>query len=177
MKTHLGWLGAVRFVHRVCYRAARALATFGAIILVAVALSVSASILRRVFTGQQIFGDYEIVSMGSALAILLFLPLCVAMRGHVSVTFFTEFLPARHQRRLDTVWLVVLAVAAAILVWRLNIGLQSSWSRNEVTGLLRLPLFLVNAAAVVGAAGTSVLAVLEFVRDVLGYRLDEEPHA
>lgn len=174
MTTYPGLFGAVRAIHLVCHRAARLLATGGAVILVGVSLTVSASILLRLFTGQQILGDYEIVAMGSALAILLFLPLCVAMRGHVAVTFFTDFMPRWQQKWLETLWMLVLAVAAAILVWRLNLGLQSVWTRGEVTGLLRLPMYLVNAAAVLAAAGTSLLALLEFIRDLFYYPLDEE---
>ncbi len=168
------WLGRVRRLHQLLRGAARGLATLGALILIGVALTVASSVLMRLFTGQQILGDYEIVAVGSALAILLFLPLCVAMRGHVAVTFFTDFLPGRYQRGLETVWLLVLALAAGILVWRLSLGLQTSWTRGEATGLLRLPLYLVNATAILGVVGTAVLAALEFCRDLLGYSVDDE---
>lgn len=133
----------------------------GAVILSAAALIVVWSVLLRAVTGGQVQGDFEIVSVASGIAILLFLPHCQARRGHVTVDVFTGWLPPAVLRRIELLWSCALAVAAALLAWRLCAGLAEAWSRNDVSMILHIPLTLVFAAAVIGVAGTSILALLQ----------------
>jgi TRAP-type C4-dicarboxylate transport system permease small subunit len=140
----------------------------GAVILSAAALIVACSVLLRAFVGGQVRGDFEIVSVASGIAILLFLPYCQAKRAHVSVDVFTGWLPPAALRRIELLWSSALAVAAALLAWRLCAGLAQAWSRNDVSMILNIPLTLVFAAAVIGVAGTSILALLEVLAAASG---------
>ena len=117
--------------------------------------------LLRTFAGGQVKGDFEIVALASGIAILLFLPYCQARRAHVVVDVFTAWLPRRVLRRLDALWSVALAVGAAALAWRLALGLEEAWRRDDVTMMLHLPLYAAYAAAVIGVAATSLLALLD----------------
>lgn len=141
-------------------RLAAALAVLGAVILLAAAVTVTASVVVRIVTGGQIKGDFEIMSVASGIAILLFLPYCQALKAHVFIDTFTGWLAPSLNRAIDAVWLLVTAAAMSLLTWRLGIGLGEAWANNDVTVMIRIPLAVVFAAAVVGAAGTAVLAVL-----------------
>lgn len=141
-------------------RLAAALAVIGATILLGAAVTVTSSVVVRIVTGGQIKGDFEIMSVGSGIAILLFLPYCQALRAHVFIDTFTGWLPPSINRAIDGAWLLVMAAAMALLTWRLGIGLDEAWANNDVTVMIRIPLAIVFAAAVIGVAGTAVLAVL-----------------
>lgn len=140
----------------------------GAAILSAAALIVACSVLLRAFAGGQVRGDFEIVSVASGIAILLFLPYCQARRAHVTVDVFTGWLPPAALRGIELAWSCALAVAAGLLAWRLGAGLAEAWSRNDVSMILNIPLTLVFAAAVIGVAGTSILALLEVLAAASG---------
>lgn len=141
-------------------RLAAALAVIGTTILLAAAVTVTSSVAVRIVTGGQIKGDFEIMSVGSGIAILLFLPYCQALRAHVFIDTFTGWLPPSINRVIDGAWLLVMAAAMALLTWRLGVGLEEAWDNNDVTVMIRIPLAIVFTAAVIGVAGTAVLAVL-----------------
>jgi TRAP-type C4-dicarboxylate transport system permease small subunit len=151
---------AVR-AHAMLARLAAVLAVLGAALLLVAALIVTCSVLLRTFAGGQVKGDFEIVALASGIAILLFLPYCQAMRAHVTVDVFTARLPRTVLRRVDALWSAALAVAAAVLAWRLSVGLEEAWRRNDVTMMLHLPLSAAYVAALIGVGATSLLALLD----------------
>jgi TRAP-type C4-dicarboxylate transport system permease small subunit len=144
-------------------RIALVLAVLGAALLLAAAVIVAYSVVLRAVAGGQVTGDFEIVAVASGIAILLFLPYCQAMRAHVTVDVFTGWLPRPVLRWIEALWSAALAVAAAALAWRLSIGLEEAWRRNDVTMLAHLPLYAAYAAAVIGVGGTSLLALLDLI--------------
>ncbi len=119
--------------------------------------------LLRTFAGGQVKGDFEIVALASGIAILLFLPYCQAMRAHVTVDVFTLWLPRTLQRRIDALWSAALAVGAAALAWRLALGLEEAWQRDDVTMMLHLPLSAAYVAGLIGVAATALLALLDLL--------------
>jgi TRAP-type C4-dicarboxylate transport system permease small subunit len=151
-------------LHRRLTTAARLVSALGAVCLLGAALVMVASIILRMATGRQIIGDFELISMGSAIAIFLFLPYAQARRAHVSVTIFTDWLPRRATRALDAVWSLVLALAAAVVAVQLVEGFQEQIEYNNRTTLLRIPMAVAFAPAILGVAATSLLALV----DVLG---------
>lgn len=104
----------------------RALAFGGGFILAVIALVTVASIIGRffLFAGLgPIKGDYEIVEMGSAIAIFAFMPFAQFKRAHVVVDIFTMRLPMRFQTFLGFVGDVLIALASGVLLWRFWLGL------------------------------------------------------
>jgi TRAP-type C4-dicarboxylate transport system permease small subunit len=149
--------------HEAASRIAAGLAVLGAALLLAAAAIVAYSVLLRIVVGGQVKGDFEIVGLASGIAILLFLPYCQATRAHVTVDVFTGWLPQGVLRRIEALWSLLLALAAAALAWRLGFGLEEAWRRNDVTMMAQLPLYAAYAAAVIGVAGTSILALLDLL--------------
>jgi TRAP-type C4-dicarboxylate transport system permease small subunit len=149
--------------HRAASTLAVVLAVAGAAVLLAAAAVLTYSVLLRVVASGQVRGDFEVVAVAAGIAIFLFLPYCQARHAHVLIEVFTAWLPARVRARMDALWSLVLAAAGALLTARLLVGLGEAWSRNDMTMMLELPLFVVFVAAVIGFAGTSLLALLDFV--------------
>jgi len=75
-------------VGRMLYRIAKWLAIFGGIVLSAMALLTTASVIGRSIFLQPIPGDFELVAIGTGLAVFAFLPWCQIVRGNVMVDFF-----------------------------------------------------------------------------------------
>ncbi len=111
---------------RVIEGLARALAWAGGLILVAIALITVASITGRalIFAGlSPIKGDFELVEVGCAIAIFFFLPWCQLRRGHVTVDVLVARFPPRAQAVFGLIGDVLITLAAAVILWRLWLGL------------------------------------------------------
>lgn len=144
-------------------RIAAFLAVLGTLILIGAALAATWSVILRLTVNGQLRGDFEILSVGSGLAILLFFPYCQSNRAHVVIGIFSDWLPARIRRPVDALWSLVLAAGAAFLCWRLWLGLIETWENNDVTAMLHIPLAIVSLAALAGVAGTAAIAALDVI--------------
>lgn len=149
----------------------RALAFAGGFILAVIALVTVASIIGRffLFAGLgPIKGDYEIVEMGSAIAIFAFMPFAQFKRAHVVVDIFTTGLSLRFQTFLGLIGDSLIALASGVIVWRFWLGLgekipygsealRSTLSMGykpffaETTYELSVPIWIPYSLAFVGA--------------------------
>ncbi|MGH8630902.1 MAG: TRAP transporter small permease, partial [Burkholderiales bacterium] len=86
---------------------ARVSAFLGGAITTVIALTSVTSITLRSLGFQPIQGDFELVQVGLAAAIALFLPWCQLKGGNILVDFFTAGASVRTQRRLDCIGAVL----------------------------------------------------------------------
>ena len=136
------------------YRLCRAMASIGALVLVAVALMSVISITGRAlsFIGLgPVPGDFELVEAGTALAVFCFLPWCHLKGGHAVVDLLWNVYP-RPMRR------VMLALADALmlgvwvlLVWRMGLATMDYRGNGEVSFILQMPVWWGYAASMVPA--------------------------
>ena len=116
------------------------LAIAGGLVLLATALLTLVSVLLRWLTSQPIRGDFELVSLGSGLAVLGFLAWGSQMRANILVDSFTAWLPARVTDRMDAFWTLIWAVVMLLIAERMAQGAMDSWRNNMRTmGLLAMP--------------------------------------
>jgi TRAP-type C4-dicarboxylate transport system permease small subunit len=121
-------------------RIAAALALAGGTVLLATALLTTLSVLLRWFTSQPIKGDFELVSLGSGLAVLGFLAWGSVTRSNILVDSFTTWLPARVNGALDAFWSLAWAAVVLLIAERMAQGAVDTWTNNMRTmGLLALP--------------------------------------
>lgn len=117
----------------------RWLAVAGGLVLVFLSLMTVVSVLGRYFFGLPVHGDFEMVEMGCAVAIALFLPYCQLVAGNVAVDFFTGSAPARIKNVLDAIGCLLIAGVAAVFAWRLTLGGMDLHRFNDQTMVLGLP--------------------------------------
>jgi TRAP-type C4-dicarboxylate transport system permease small subunit len=141
-----------------------ALAMVGSLLVIAVALIVVTSVVRRWLTDDVIFGTVEIVEIATALAVFSFLPLCQARRGNVVVDTFTARLKPRALDRIDAFWDLVYAGAAALIAWQLLQGARDTIVSQTTSMMLGLPVGYAIAACAVMAAVLAVVAVATALR-------------
>lgn len=119
--------------------ACRAFALGGGIVLTGIALMSVVSIVGRATTGKPISGDFELVQMGCAISVAMFLPVCQMMRGHVIVDFFTAHAKPRTLALMDGVAGVVLGLASFLIASRLGAGMLELKANGDSTMILGVP--------------------------------------
>jgi len=140
-------------------RAAVLLAFAGGVALLLTATLSTASVLRRWITYQPIPGDFELVSMGSGLAVMAFLAYGTLLRTNILVDTFTTWLPRRIALAIDAFWMLVWAVIALLLAERLLIGALETRRSGTTTMVLLLPTWWAIGIAALCFAATGLAAL------------------
>lgn len=128
-------------VGRALFFLSRAFAGVGGLVLLSVAVMSVASIGSRVFVGTALLGDFELVQIGSAIAVTAFLPWGQMRGSHVLVDFFTTGVSPRWRARLDGVGALLLAACAGLVTWRMAIGTVGLKDSGETSMLLGVPIW------------------------------------
>lgn len=126
-------------VGRVLYTIAKWLAVFGGVILSGMALLTATSVIGRSLLAEPIPGDFELVAIGTGLAVFAFLPWCQLVRGNVLVDFFMSAAPPRAQIFADVVGGVAYLAIAALLTWRMIFGGIDMYKYNELSMTINFP--------------------------------------
>lgn len=137
-------------------RLARWLAILGGFSLIAITLMTVVSITGRslIWAGlAPVPGDFELVEVGTAIAVFSFLPWCQLNRGHATVDVFTSFLSERANRVIDLVTEVLMLLVMLLLAWRLWHGMMDKMRYQETTFILQFPVWWGYAAAMVALVG------------------------
>lgn len=129
---------------------ATALALAGGVLLVGMAGLTVVSVAGRWFAGRPITGDIELVQLGTATAIALFLPYCQRHGSHLVVDFFTARASGPMQRRLDAIGSVLAGAVFLLLAWRASVAVVDMRAAAETSMVLGVPLWLAYAAMVPG---------------------------
>ena len=118
------------------------LAILGGLTLVIVILINFVSILSRIIFLNPLVGDFELVEIGSAIAIASFLPLCHLKKGNVIVDFITAKLNFKKIAFLDCVSSVIYGLIALFFTWRMFFGAKDMYNYQEETMLLQFPIWI-----------------------------------
>ncbi len=141
-----------------------ALAAGGGAMLLATALLTTVSVARRWLIGQPVPGDFELVSLGSGVAVLGFLAYGTLARANIIVDTFTAWLPRRATQAIDRAWSLVWAAVAALLAERLLVGARETFASGTTTMALGLPTWWAVALGALGFAATALAALLWAMR-------------
>ena len=156
--------------------ACRFLATIGALILVALAIMTVVSVMGRYLFNRAISGDFEMVEVGCAMAISLFLPYCQLQNGNVIVDFVTMKAPAGVKRFLDAIGCVLLTIAFAVLAWRLSLGGYDLYRYNDQTMVLQIQTWIAFAVLVPSFALLSLVGLVTAKRSWMNQQPEHAEH-
>lgn len=159
---------------------ARSLALLGGVVLVAVTVVTTVSVLGRAIVtmaymdvadgafgmtwlrlaaawlvsigARPIPGDFELVEAGTGFAIFAFLPWCQLNRGHASVDLFTSAMSPTVNRVINLVSEILMTGIVGLIAWRLWYGLADKHRYGETTFILQYPLWWAYAICMVAAA-------------------------
>ena len=157
------------------YRLARWAAILGGVVLVALTIMIVVSIVGRSLIGlglAPVSGDFELVEMGTAVAVLLFLPWTYLKGGHATVDLLYTHLPAWARRGVLMISDLLMLAVWLLMTWKLFEGMLEKKQYMETTFILQMPLWWAYAACVVGAV-IGCLAYLARTATLFG--LGKEP--
>ena len=144
-----------RFLHACC----DACAALGGTILVLMAAMTVASVVGRAFFDRPILGDVELVQMGTAICVALFLPYTQLRGGNIIVDFFTQRAPPRAKSLLDGFGTLLYTLVMALVCWRLMAGGMSARESQETSVLMGIPLWIAYALMVPGFALSAIIGL------------------
>ena len=101
-------------------------------------------------------GDFEIVAVGTAMAVFLFLPYCYLNRGNVAVDIFISRMPRRAQSVMDLFAALLFGLIAGLFAWRMIYGLADTFGNRDISMILGFPIWI---AYPVGIASFTLLSV------------------
>ena len=157
------------------YRLSRWSAIVGGIVLVAITLMIVVSVSGRALIGLglgPVPGDFELVEMGTAVAVLFFLPWTYLKGGHATVDLLYMHLPAWARRAVVIVSDLLMLAVWLVLTWKLYEGMIEKKQYMETTFILAMPLWWAYAACLVGA----VIGCLAYIaRTATLFGLGKEP--
>lgn len=119
----------------------RGFAVIGGLVLLGMMLMTVVSVTRRTLFGAPIPGDFEMVELGSAIAVFCFLPWCQITGGNVLVDFFTMRSGARTNHLLEALGDLVYLLVGALILWRMVPGAMEFHAYGEQTMVLRIPIW------------------------------------
>ena len=126
-----GWLVAL----------CRWFAVIGGLVLLGMMIMTVVSVTRRTLFGAPIPGDFEMVELGSAIAVFCFLPWCQITGGNVLVDFFTMKSGPRTNHLLEALGDLVYLLVGALILWRMIPGAMEFHDYGEQTMVLRIPIW------------------------------------
>jgi TRAP-type C4-dicarboxylate transport system permease small subunit len=147
-------------MRRALSAAATAFALLGGVIVALVAALTVVSVVGRWAFATPIPGDVELVQLGTASALALFLPYCQLHGSHLIVDIFTVRSGAVLHRWLDAFAHVVAAAVLALLAARAAWGVESLRAAAETSMVLGVPLWLAYAPMVPSLALAALIALL-----------------
>lgn len=130
-----GWIGRAE-------KAAEWWALAGGALLVAVVLLTAVSAAGNILLDRPVPGDFEVVEIAVAVAVFAFLPHCQFTGANVAADIFTSRLGPRALAGLALLSSLVAAGFAALLLWRMSVGMLNYRADGETTHILGFPVWL-----------------------------------
>lgn len=139
---------------KLVYGASRFMAWFGGFVLSVLAVLSVVSIAGRAFSFAglgPVPGDFELVEVGTALAVFCFLPWCHLRQRHADVNLFWMLFPRFLRRALSVASDSLMLLIWLVLVWRMGLAMTEYRANAEVSFILQMPVWWGYAASMVPA--------------------------
>ncbi len=136
------------------FRLANWSAILGGVILVLITLMIVTSISGRAlvdFGLGPVPGDFELVEVGTAVAVFFFLPWTYLRGGHATVDLLYTYLPPKGKRAVMIISDLLMLALWLVLTQRLWEGLVERRQFFETTFILQMPVWWAYALCMVGA--------------------------
>ncbi|MCX7815386.1 MAG: TRAP transporter small permease [Tepidimonas ignava] len=136
------------------FRLAKWSALVGGLVLVALTLMSVASITGRALIGLglgPVPGDFELVEIGTGVAVFLFLPWTYLRGGHATVDLVYDRLPKAVRKAVSVACDVLMLALWVVLTWKLWDGMLEKREYLETSFILQMPVWWGYAAGLVGA--------------------------
>jgi len=126
-------------VGRILFRVSRLFAIFGGFVLCAMAVLTTLSVTGRAAFNAPITGDFELIAIGTGVAVFAFLPYCQLVRENVIVDIFMSKTPFKWRTFFDLIGNFLYVVIIILMLWRLPLGGIDLYENDQMTLILEVP--------------------------------------
>ncbi|MGB0960974.1 MAG: TRAP transporter small permease, partial [Halocynthiibacter sp.] len=150
------------------------------------------SVLGRKLFILPVPGDYELVELGTGVAVFFFLPWCQLRRSHVSVNLLVNRFSKLGQQIFVTLGNGSLLLLSGVILWRLWNGFAEKFPYGsdalrdffnmgykpfypETSYELQIPIWILYGAALVGALAFVLTSLLTLIEDLAPHQKDPRP--
>jgi TRAP-type C4-dicarboxylate transport system permease small subunit len=151
-------------------RIIEAWALAGGLLLLAVVLVNVASLAGNIAINQPVPGDFEVVEVGVAVSVFMFLPYCQLTGANVTADIFTAWAGPRLLAMLAFIASVVALIVAVLLLWRMSNGLIDYRQYREVTTIYQFPIWYAFIPILISLALLVVACVITLLHAMRGVR-------
>ena len=127
--------------------------------MAAMAAMTVASVAGRAFFARPILGDVELVQLGTAVCIALFLPYTQYRGANIIVDVFTARASPRARAVMDAFGTLLYTLMMSLVCWRLIAGGLSARESQEVSALMGVPLWIAYGLMVPGIALSAAIGL------------------
>ncbi|MBX3498437.1 MAG: TRAP transporter small permease subunit [Alphaproteobacteria bacterium] len=124
------------------------------------------SLVADILFGKPLAGDFELVEVGVAVAAFAFLPYCQLTGANVTADIFTQNARPSVVATLSAVAGAIALAFAALLLWRMALGLIELREYRETTTIVGFPIW-VAYVPILASLALLVAAALISLRDAL----------
>ncbi len=135
------------------------IALLGGLLSLGIAGLVVVSVIGRRFYNSPVSGDFELVQMGTAIAVFSFLAYCQARRGNIVVDTFMTWLPRRALDYVDAVWDIIYAGMMGLIAYCMTFGVIEHYRSGQTTMLLQIIVWPALAICTALAAFVALVAL------------------
>jgi TRAP-type C4-dicarboxylate transport system permease small subunit len=132
----------------------------GGLLLLAIVLMNTYSLLADITFRKPLPGDFELVELGVAVAAFAFLPYCQLTGANVTADIFTQNAGPRTVALLALLSSVIAFAFSLLLAWRMGLGLIDIRNYGETTTITGFPIWIAYVPVV---ASLAMLAVASFI--------------
>jgi TRAP-type C4-dicarboxylate transport system permease small subunit len=148
------------------FRLTYAMAILGGAVMSALALMIMVSVVGRALFNAPIYGDVEVVAVGTAIAVFLYLPYCQQKRGNVIVDLFLSHASERVRTLSDIAGYLIYGALAAVLTWRSVLGGLEMHQAGETSMILSIPTWYAFPFIVLSFGTLTLSCLLSIVDDL-----------
>lgn len=138
----------------------------GGLVIVALVLMNTYSLISDILFRRPLPGDFEMVEVGVAVAVFAFLPYCQLTGANVTADIFTQGAGPRTIALLGLLSAAIALLFSVLLIWRMTDGMLSYRQYREVTTITGFPIWYA-FVPIVASLVLLMLASLISIRDAL----------
>lgn len=148
----------------------------GVVILGVVAVNVYSVALVMLFD-RPFRGVYEIVQVGTAVGMFMFLPYCQITGSNVTADIFTSRLGRGTILALVGLGALLAIAFAGVLLWRMSFGLIDQMTYLETTAIYQFPLWYAYVPVLVSLALVGLAGIANLLQSTYGVVPEEAESA
>lgn len=146
--------------------------------LLLMGVAIAADVVMRWIFSAPIYGMSDLVELTTPVIVASCLPAAFAARQHIAIRFLGRAMPSRAGQAVELFGQLVALVLVAGMVWQVGRYTAGMISYNQLTWLLRVPVWpswVLTTILLAACLPIQALVVAEIVRDIrLGRKLHDK---